>query len=88
MNSEDMKTLTVAGARRLVKDGSFNFKGLTCISDKVAEVLGTGKGTLDLSGALRGFVWVVLGRGGALCAIRAGSEWALRGFAKPLCEGA
>ena len=37
--------------------------------------------------ALRGFVWVVLGRGGALCAIRAGSEWALRGSAKPLCEG-
>ena len=25
--------------------------------------------------------------GGALCAIRAGSEWALRGSAKPLCEG-
>ena len=38
--------------------------------------------------ALRGFVWVVLGRGGAFCAIRAGPEWALRGFAKPLCEGA
>ena len=42
---------------------------------------------LGIKSALRGFVWVVLGRGGALCAIRAGSEWALRGSAKPLCEG-
>ena len=48
--TDTLKTLTVAGARRLVKDGRTHLKGLTRISDKVAEVLGTGTGTLDLSG--------------------------------------
>ena len=53
IDTETLKTLTVAGARKVVKESwGWNLKGLTCISDKVAEVLGTGKGTLQLSGLI------------------------------------
>lgn len=52
MNSEDMKTLTVAGVKKLMKErpGLHNLKGLTRLSDEVAEVLGTGVGSLYLDG--------------------------------------
>ena len=52
MDSEKMKTLTVAGARNLVKNhrGHINLKGIVHLSDEVAEVLGTGEGSLYLDG--------------------------------------
>ena len=52
MDSEDMKTLTVAGVKKLMKErpGLHNLKGLTRLSDEVAEVLGTGVGSLYLDG--------------------------------------
>ena len=51
IDTETLKTLTVAGARKLVKEPwGGNLKGLTRISDKVAEVLGTGVGALYLNG--------------------------------------
>ena len=53
IDTAKMKTLTAAGARRLVKNlgHHINLSGLTRISDKVAEVLGTtGVGSLYLNG--------------------------------------
>ena len=52
IDTAKMKTLTAAGARRLVKNlgHHINLSGLTRISDKVAEVLGMGTGSLDLNG--------------------------------------
>jgi len=52
IDTATMKTLTVAGARRLVKTlgHHINLSGLTRISDKVAEELGRGTGSLDLNG--------------------------------------
>lgn len=52
IDTATLKTLTVAGARKLVKNQrhGINLNGLTRMSDKVAEVLGTGTGYLDLNG--------------------------------------
>ena len=44
IDTEKLKTLTVVGARRLMKDCRSNLNGLTCISDMAAEVLGAGVG--------------------------------------------
>jgi len=52
MDSENLKTLTVAGVKKLMKErpGFHNLKGLTHLTDEVAEVLGTGVGSLYLNG--------------------------------------
>ena len=52
MDSENMKTLTVAGVKKLMKESFefLNLEGVNRLSDEVAEVLGTGVGYLGLSG--------------------------------------
>ena len=52
LDSKTLKTLTVAVARKLVKNQPdwIILNGLTRISDKVAEVLGSGAGSLYLEG--------------------------------------
>ena len=52
MDSENMKTLTVAGVKKLMKERFefLNLEGLNRLSDEVAEVLGTGVGYLILNG--------------------------------------
>ena len=50
IDAETLKTLAVAGARKLVEETwGGNLKGLNCISDKVAEVLAKCPGFVYLS---------------------------------------